>query len=45
MKSLEELNAQGKTVVIITHDPAIGKRCQRIIHILDGQVEKGGSHA
>ncbi len=36
-----ELNRdEGKTVVIITHDPRIGAQCKRIIHIEDGEILK-----
>ncbi len=31
---------QGITLVMITHDPGIARHCQRIIHIMDGMVEK-----
>lgn len=35
---LEELNKQGKTVVIITHDLSIAQRCSRVIEIVDGKI-------
>lgn len=35
---LEELNQQGKTVVIVTHDLSIAKRCGRVIEIVDGKI-------
>ena len=40
MEILEELNDQGKTVVLITHDNAIAKRAKRSIHILDGKLSE-----
>jgi putative ABC transport system ATP-binding protein len=36
MSLLEELNAQGTVVVIVTHDPEIAARAQRNVHIVDG---------
>jgi putative ABC transport system ATP-binding protein len=41
MTSLLNLNKErGTTVIIVTHDAAIGDQTQRIIHIRDGQVEE-----
>lgn len=40
MEILEELNDQGKTVVLITHDNDIAKRAKRSIHILDGKLSE-----
>jgi ABC-type lipoprotein export system ATPase subunit len=38
---LTALHAEQKiTLVMITHDPKIAAHCQRIIHIMDGLVEK-----
>jgi len=36
MQLLEELNAQGTIIVIVTHDPEIAARAQRNVHIVDG---------
>jgi len=35
----EQLNAQGRSVVTITHDMTIANRCHRIIRIRDGLIE------
>jgi putative ABC transport system ATP-binding protein len=39
MDMLTDLNRQGRTVIIVTHDLAIGERAERIIRIKDGKVE------
>jgi putative ABC transport system ATP-binding protein len=39
MDMLTDLNRKGRTVIIVTHDPLIGERAQRIIRIRDGKVE------
>ncbi|MBI3984297.1 ABC transporter ATP-binding protein [Candidatus Microgenomates bacterium] len=41
MQILANLNQQGNTVVVITHDPAIAKFAKRIIHIKDGKIQRG----
>ena len=38
MALIEELNRQGATIVVITHEQAIAARCPRRIAVLDGQV-------
>jgi putative ABC transport system ATP-binding protein len=35
---LEQLNSQGVTLMIITHDPALGQRARRQIRIVDGMI-------
>ena len=39
MGLLESLNKQGVTLVMITHDQALGNRAPRHIRIVDGQIE------
>ena len=38
MQLLEEINQQGTTVIMVTHDAELARRAQRNIHIVDGQV-------
>lgn len=38
---LKKLNAEGKTVIIVTHDPGLAKQAQRIVKIKDGLLENG----
>lgn len=38
MDVFKELHAQGKTVIIVTHDMNVAQQCERIIEIADGQI-------
>ena len=38
MEILEDLNQEGKTVILITHDDKIAARARRIVHIQDGKI-------
>ena len=38
IRILEDLNAQGITLVVVTHDTEIGKRARRRIRMVDGRV-------
>jgi putative ABC transport system ATP-binding protein len=38
MELLEEINGQGTTIVMVTHDPELAARAQRNVHIVDGMV-------
>ncbi|WP_320128129.1 ABC transporter ATP-binding protein [uncultured Sphaerochaeta sp.] len=40
MELFEELNSEGRTVVLVTHDRELGMRCLRQIHIRDGKLEE-----
>ncbi len=35
----DEMHSHGETVVIVTHDPRIAERCERVVRIVDGRIE------
>ena len=37
---LEELNRQGITLLMVTHDPELGVRAKRSVRIIDGRIEE-----
>ena len=41
MQLFREINAQGHTIVMITHDVNIAKNASRVVKILDGQLSEG----
>lgn len=42
MDIFREINSQGTTIVIVTHDPRIGEGCRRCIKIFDGLIQDDG---
>jgi putative ABC transport system ATP-binding protein len=40
MEAFQELNKQGHTIVLITHEPEVANYADRIISIRDGNIEK-----
>ena len=38
MELLEQINAAGTTIVMVTHDPELAARAQRNVHIVDGMA-------
>ena len=38
MDMLEDINAKGMTIIMVTHDPDLARRAHRNIQIVDGQV-------
>ncbi len=38
LRILEELNAEGKTIIIVTHDMNVARRARRIIELSDGVI-------
>lgn len=43
MKILDELNEQGNTIVLITHDDGIAANAKRVVRIMDGKIESDTS--
>ncbi len=40
MELLHDLHQQGRTIVMVTHDPEIAAHTQRTIHLLDGHIDQ-----
>lgn len=48
MDMFDELNRNGQTIVLITHDPGVAQRAGRIAHLADGRLveeQRRGLHA
>ena len=45
LELFDELVAVGKTIILVTHDPSIAHRCQRVIHLHDGRVSRDERNA
>jgi len=39
VETIEALNREGMTVVMVTHDPELGRRARRTIRMVDGQIK------
>src|SRR3954463_16494845 len=40
LELFDELVATGRTIILVTHDPGVGKRAHRVIQLHDGRVVK-----
>ena len=40
MKFLEQIHADGTTIVMVTHDPDLADKAERNIHLIDGRVSE-----
>ncbi len=43
MELLEALNRQGKTLVVVTHDPEVAARARRVVRLSDGELLPEGA--
>ena len=39
LQLLDELHAEGKTILLVTHEPEIGRRSQKVLRLVDGHVD------
>ena len=40
MQVLEDLHEQGTTLIVVTHDPMLGQRAHRRLHLVDGSIDQ-----
>ena len=45
LELLEQMNADGLTLVVVTHDPAVARRARRVLVLKDGRVVHRGEGA
>jgi putative ABC transport system ATP-binding protein len=45
LELFDELVAAGKTIILVTHDPSVAHRCDRVIQLHDGRVAKDERNA
>ncbi|MDR3686901.1 MAG: ABC transporter ATP-binding protein [Coriobacteriia bacterium] len=38
LSTFQRLNDQGRTIVLITHEPDVGEHAKRIVHVQDGKI-------
>src|SRR4029079_7914070 len=45
LELFDELVEQGKTIILVTHDPSVAHRCQRVIRLHDGRIQSDERNA
>ncbi|MHB8585333.1 MAG: ABC transporter ATP-binding protein [Thermoplasmatota archaeon] len=43
LELLRELNGEGKTLLLVTHDPAVAAKAKRTVRMFDGRFVEGGA--
>jgi putative ABC transport system ATP-binding protein len=43
LRLLAELNQEGRTLVVVSHDAGVAGRAGRVLHMLDGQIERSAA--
>jgi putative ABC transport system ATP-binding protein len=43
MELIAEINRNGTTIIMVTHDPSLAEMANRNVHILDGRVKDNGA--
>jgi ABC-type lipoprotein export system ATPase subunit len=43
MELIAEINRNGTTIIMVTHDPSLAEMANRNVHILDGRVSDNGA--
>jgi len=43
MSIMNKLNEEGRTIVMVTHNPEITESCSRVIRLRDGRIMGGAS--
>ncbi len=41
LELFEKIHAQGRTIIVVTHEAAVARRCERQIHMVDGKIVDG----
>lgn len=44
LRILQELNAEGHTIIMVTHDMEVARTARRIVEIKDGEIVRDGAH-
>ncbi|MCP3918765.1 MAG: ABC transporter ATP-binding protein [bacterium] len=40
LELFDELHAEGKTILLVTHEPSVGERCEKVLRLRDGKIDE-----